>query len=518
MGSNQRRSPAPSYFQKLACRLPRSQLTRIWNGYDPERSGDIQIVPKEPNFMSGGLTHSGPWAYLQRVPMLWYGPGHVRAVGRVNRPVTMADVAPTMAGHLGYEFEAPDGEPMTEALPSGGGRRAPPKAIVVVVWDGGGRNVLGEYPDAWPTLHRLISRGVWYENATVGSSPSVTPAIHATLGTGAYPRRHGLVDLRLDVGGELVPSFERGPQYMRSQTLADLFDRDMGNRPVVAMLGYRAWHLAMIGHGSSLGGGDRDVAALLDRETGRWFLSGKNGHVFRFASYANQVPGRDEAIRRLDLEDGRQDAVWMGDASLNDPVTLPKTPAYAEWQTAILEELIRREGFGADEVPDLLFTNYKVIDEVSHRWSMNSPQMEAVVRASDQALADLITILNRDLGRGRWVIVVTADHGVTPKPAISGAYPIIAANLRQDIEATFGSEDRRVVRDMRPSHIWMNLDRLEEGGFNLRDVARFVARYSKGENVEDPSTMGPGEADEKVFAAAFPSKALERLPCLSRPT
>ena len=66
---------------------------------------------------------------------------------------------------------------------------------------------------------------------------------------------------------------------------------------------------------------------------------------------------------------------------------------------------------GADDVPDILFTNYKQIDLVSHAESMNSPQMESVVRASDEALGDLVRILNREVGRGQWVLALTADHG-----------------------------------------------------------------------------------------------------------
>ncbi len=41
-----------------------------------------------------------------------------------------------------------------------------------------------------------------------------------------------------------------------------------------------------------------------------------------------------------------------------------------------LEEMIGREGFGADETPDLLFVNYKMIDYISHVWTVNSPEMQ----------------------------------------------------------------------------------------------------------------------------------------------
>ena len=58
-----------------ACAIPHEQLLRIWRGTDPERSGQIVFVPQEPNFVGTNFPHSGPWNYLQDVPLFWYGPG-----------------------------------------------------------------------------------------------------------------------------------------------------------------------------------------------------------------------------------------------------------------------------------------------------------------------------------------------------------------------------------------------------------------------------------------------------------
>jgi hypothetical protein len=424
----------------------------------------------------------------------------------------MADVAPTIARLIGYEFRAPDGKALPEVLPSEGPAPEPPRLVLVVVWDGAGRNVLDEHPDAWPTVRRLIPKGAWFDRFTLGSSPSVTPATHTTLGTGAFPRHHGLVDQRIRVDGRLAPSHEEGPRYLRTPALADLYDRENGNSPRVGMVAYTAWHLGMIGQGSYLTGADRDVAALLDWNTGRWVLGGQNARHFRFPSYVNDVGGLEEAITRADLEDGAKDGAWLGTPIPGDPRTLIKTPAYAEWQTAILEHLIRREGFGADQTPDLLFTNYKMIDEVGHRWTMNSPQMRSVVRASDRALADLVRILDRAVGRGRWVLALTADHGVTPKPSLTGAFAISKFELERDLERTFQAD---FVIGARPTQLWLDMDALRRAGHDVSQVAQYVIRYTKGQNVEDPSALQPEERAERVFAAAFPGRVLEwPLPCL----
>ncbi|MGH2740714.1 MAG: alkaline phosphatase family protein [Actinomycetota bacterium] len=497
-------------FVDAICGLPAIQALRVWRGYYPGRSGELQFVAKPFNFF-GGWSHSGPAPYLQRIPMLFYGPGHVPALGPVDRGVTMADLAPTLARFLDFDFETADGSAMEQAiLPD----QAPPRLIFVLVLDGGGRNVLTAYPDAWPNTAELIRRGVWFDNATVGSSPSVTPAIHTTLGTGVFPRRHGLIDLRLLFDGRLVGPHTAGPQFLRAPTLADRYDQALDNEPVIAFVAPEGT-LGMIGHGSFLEDADQDFA-LAQRE-GSWGLSEANQGFYDFPSYINQIGGLNEAARRLDVSDGRQDDAWLGLRVLDTPAQLQLTPAWTEYQTGVLREVIRREGLGDDDIPDLLFTNYKQIDKVGHEWSFPSVQMEAVVGALDRAVGDLVRTLNQEVGRGEWVLALTADHGVTPREDTTGGFRIDIGEMLNDISAAFDGDgdDRNVVSSVRVTQFWMNTDELAENGYSLEDVATFVMEYTKEQNVLDPNLLPEEERSETLFAAAFPGPVLEKnLPCL----
>jgi hypothetical protein len=515
-------SPSPvavrepsGFLESLACDLPPDELARVWQGYYPGRSGEIQVIPNEPNVIGTWYPHSGPWEHVQRVPMLWYGPGHVPATGRIDRPATMADVAPTMAEFLGFPFEAPDGAPMTEAIYPSGERDEAPRLILTLVWDGAGRNLLAEYPDAWPNLKRLIPEGAWYEEFTVGSSPSMTSPVHTTMGTGAFPRLHGVVDGRLRLGKDLARPEFNWPEVSERPTLADLYDRDNGNRPVVGLVALHTWHLSMMGSGSYLEGGDRDLAIL--RESTRWGLSPRNSRFYQTRRYPNAVPGLDRAVRRLDVSDGRLDGVWMEEDFGDRPSLLTRTPVFSLWQTKVLREVIRREGFGADAVPDLLFTNYKQIDLVGHRWSMNSPQMEAVLRSSDRALGQLVRILDEEVGRGRWVLALTADHGLTPHRSRTGAVFMVPRVLGEDIRAVFDDQDeRKVLETTRPTQMWIDIEELKSNGFTLADVARYISRYTRGQYEDDPGSLSESERRERLFSLAIPGRMLERLPCLPR--
>jgi len=504
-------------LEDVACSLPQRELLRVWQGYDPRRSGELQIVPKAPNFIGLSRSHSGPWDYLQEIPLFFYGPGHVPEVGAAG-PATMADVAPTLGAHLGFDLHATDGQVLQGAVdPS-----APaPRMVVVVVWDGGGMNVLNRHPDAWPFLRSLIPQGVWYEG-NVGSSPSVTPAIHATLGTGLFPARHGLVDLRMRIGGEIISAVDVGPEHLRRPSLADLYDRAMGNVPLVATVGFDDWHLTMSGRGAAFQGGDLDIAALSDEGDPfrGWYLPPAVDDAFTIPSYLSGFPGLEAEIRRLDLADGTLDGKWLGQGEFEEPRDILRTPAYSRYQSDTLEELVTREGFGDDDVPDLLFTNFKQIDFIGHSWGMESRQMGQVVRSSDQALEDLVALLDREVGQGEWVLALTADHGSTPPPSETGAFLIDRTRLREDIEARFDGDgdDRKLVDAPRVTQFWLNLRELEENGYTLADVARFVLRYTKGQNARDPSKIPEERRDDLLFAAAMPYTLLESgLPCLRGP-
>jgi hypothetical protein len=500
----------PSSPGLSACALPSEQVRRIRHGYFPGRSGDVQIVPAPPNYVGASRTHSGPWDYVQEVPLLFYGPGHVPSVGTVAGRATAADIAPTLAAHLGFDFPAPDGHPLNRALPRPG--TPPPRLIVVVVWDGGGRNVLARYPDAWPNLKEMIERGVWYERATVASSPSVTATVHATIGTGAFPSTHGRVGNQVFTRPETPGGH---PQGLLVPSLADAWDRANGNAPVVGLTALRTWHLGMMGDGAWAPGGDRDPVVLVDEDTARWSLPAGLQEPYRYPPYASSIPGLDHQLRLLDERDGELDRAWLGEPVLDDPNNVIATPAFTRWQTRLLEEFIPREGFGADDLTDLLFINVKQIDLVGHRWSMDSPQARAVVAASDEALGHLVDMLDRFVGRDRWMLALTADHGSTPPARVTGGWVIDMGSLLSDIKRRFDTDgdDRSVVDSGSASQIWLDAAELEDEGITPADVAGFVARYTIGQGARDPSAVPEDRRGDLLFRAAFPSIALGNTPC-----
>jgi hypothetical protein len=402
---------APSGFaEKVACGLPPQWLLRIRHGYNPDRSAELQILPKVPNFVGSGLPHVGPWDFTSDVPMFWYGPGYIKPVGPVQKPVTLADISSTLGHLFGSDFDAVDGEPMLDGLVPAEERPDPPRLAVVMVWDGSGRTTLEQWPDAWPYLASLRPQGAWYEHATVGSSPTSSAQDHATIGTGAFPQNHGLVGHSLRIDGQIVSPWKNGPREIMVETFADHYDRERGNEPLIGVSGTVPIQLGMMSRGAFVEGGDKDLAIVrtpgnattLGAEGVAWNLPEGFDAWYEYPEYANDLPPLASYFDdvNLDAADGERDGLWRGRPFEDSEELLDgfHTPARVPYQTRLVEEVIDREGFGADETPDLLYVNYKLIDTLGHLYGIEDPTMQDAVAAQDASLEELVGFLNDKVG------------------------------------------------------------------------------------------------------------------------
>jgi arylsulfatase A-like enzyme len=503
-------TPVPS-FREQACGVPPAFLGRTKAGYFEGHSGQIQVIPRSPAYFSsgaGGWSHSGPWPYLQDVPIVWYGPGLIPAEGDVDDPATSADIAPTIGRMIG----AP-GVPGSPLRAVTEGLRRAPKLVVTVVWDGGGWNTLHRWPNAWPVLAGLMRAGVSYTQATVGSSPSVTPSVHTTIGTGVFPDRHGITDIPVfDEQGNVVDAFEGGDssRFVEVPALAETWDESTGNRALIGMVGYEPWHLGMIGQGAERPGGDKDDAVWLDTETNEWIT---NPDHYRLPPSIATTGGLQRDIRRLDAADGEIDGAWGEHEILEDRDRLEEVPAFITYHGRVLRRLISMEGYGADNTSDLLFTNFKQIDRVGHYFNMASTEVRDSIVESDRQLGRLVGFLEKEVGHGQYVVVVTADHGQQPDEGAIGGYGIDPKAISADITAEFGP----IVRTVRPTQLFLEEDEMDKRSVTVDEVARWLADYRLEDNTDDPRVLvaGAGEFErgDRLFAMVLPSHLLAEISC-----
>jgi hypothetical protein len=509
---DRRRAAEPE--RQDSCETLDRQVLRASRGYVPHLSPDVLFLPRGPNYVGSAASpvHSGTSDSLARVPLIWFGPGHVRGNVKVPGGATMADVAPTIAELIGFDgLRRVDGRVLDEVPTKSG---TPPRLVVTIVWDGVGYNVLREHRRSWRFLQTLKLAGADVPQMEIGSAPSVTPPIHTTLGTGVFPRRHGIPGLRMRTpAGEYVdPFLGLTPGNVRVPTLADLYDTAEKDRPITGVLASANWHLGMIGRGSDYPKGDADPVVLLEPDGDLY----SNQEIYSLPSIHAPAELR-RAIRSTDLEDGKRDDGWMGH-SLDDPEVRYASPAQVRYQQYLLESLLKNQRFGTDRTTDLLFVNFKSSDDAGHRWGMTSEEMGATIQAQDDALKRLLAILDDVVGERKWVVAITADHGHTPYPSESGAWPIGGAELRADANRDLddnGNDVALVDRVVSPG-IYLNRSELRALSLTPDDVAEWIVQYTAGENLkkgaELPEAWG-GREDEPLFDGAVVNDRLAASSC-----
>ncbi|HQD45165.1 MAG TPA: alkaline phosphatase family protein [Kaistella sp.] len=98
--------------------IPEPIKTRIINGYNWQRSGDIQLISHDsmlPPYAKTGTTHSVWNSYDSRVPLIFMGWGIKN--GESNKEYNMTDISPTIASLLRIQFPSGNiGNPIVEVI------------------------------------------------------------------------------------------------------------------------------------------------------------------------------------------------------------------------------------------------------------------------------------------------------------------------------------------------------------------------------------------------------------------
>ena len=435
----------------------------------PGRSGQIMIVPREGHFITrddpaNAFMHGSPWGYDARVPLILYGPGHIR-FGAFTAPARHQDIAPTIAAMLG--LPAPrtmTGHALSVALFPG----APlPRVVLLVVLDAFRADYLQRFAASVPNLTRLMRAGASFTRAEVDYLPSATGVAHATISTGAGPAIHGIVVNTIfdtATGAVSEPFPERSPRNLMAPALADLWSEATEGRAIIATQGglfYAAGALA--GHGACGIGGRAVYAAAYDLKLGAW---GSNPECYRLhPSLAARSP------RSIWETAG---GVWRGH-DITGPDLVRRSALFPAFEVDSMLGVVDAEPVGADDVTDLLLLNLKSADFVGHTYGPESPEIAETVAAIDTAVGRLVDAVEKKAGPGHLAVVITADHGM---PGIGGdpSRRHLASEMTRGLNARLDPAEKRVIRHYEASNAQMFVDRarLRELGLTLADVSRAV--------------------------------------------
>ena len=462
-------APAPTSVRASAAPGRETWLDMFARGYFPGRSGQIFVVPREDDIITDRdplyvFMHGSPWEYDTHIPLLLYGSPFVKP-GIYDTPAVQQDVAPTLASVIGAAIPATTaGRPLAEALQPG----TRPRVVVLLVLDAMRVDYFDRYAAVMPTMSRLRREGAWFSNARVNYLPTLTSIGHATLGTGADPRVHGLAANNLfnRVTGKAQPAYEGlDPRELMALTLADVWNLTTDGKAIIVGQGGAIRATAgLIGRGACMVNGRPVVAASYSTRDAGWET---NPQCYRMPDYLKTINGRSF----WEQAGGK----WMGHDIAN-PNAFRASSLFQRFEGEALMAVATHEAFGADEVTDLLMVNMKGPDYVGHAYGPDAPEMKEEMVELDRQMTRLLEVLERKAGNAGLLMVVTADHGMPGEPAPGRRH--YTDEIVKRIHDRFDPGEKKIVTyygDAANNQIYVDVGRLEALKLSLKDVAAMLA-------------------------------------------
>jgi predicted AlkP superfamily pyrophosphatase or phosphodiesterase len=100
---------------------------------------------------------------------------------------------------------------------------------------------------------------------------------------------------------------------------------------------------------------------------------------------------------------------------------LPELPVFDEYTLAFARELMLREKLGRGPATDYLSVSLSQLDYTGHGFGPNSLEYADSMLRLDATLAGFLAFVDDEVGAGRTLIVLAADHGVDEIPEVRSA-------------------------------------------------------------------------------------------------
>ena len=349
-----------------------------------------------------------------------------------------------------------------------------PRLVVFLAVDGLPQRQVLAYRDqlAPDGFARFLDRGAWFADAHYRHAFTVTAAGHATMLTGAYPHRTGVIGNEWRDPATGAPVYNTGdttatyighttrpldgtsPRNLKAETVGDVLRRADPRAKVIAISGKD--------RGAILPAGKTGTAYMFMSASGQFasstfympqhpawvaeFNAKKPADRFFKTEWKPLLP---EAAYAQSIPDSQP---WFGPRGGKLPmmmgVAADEAPGPAYYSALLASPFgdmlalefaraaIAGEQLGRDDAPDILSVSLSGHDYVNHRWSAESRLSHDHVLHLDRMLQAFFRDLDQAVGKDNYVAILTADHGFMPAPefALGKGLDAGRVNSRQALE------------------------------------------------------------------------------------
>ena len=323
-----------------------------------------------------------------------------------------------------------------------------PKLVVGIVIDQMRWDYLYRYQKRYTDggFKRLLNEGFSCENTVIPYVPSVTAIGHTCIYTGSVPSIHGIAGNNFVKNGKKV--------YCTDDDTV----KPVGTTSEAGLMSPRNLWVTTIGDEMKIASNGRAKVvgvALKDRASilpaghnpdGTFWFDDKSGNFITSTYYMNQLPKWVEAFNDKKLPEHYLSEKWNTlypkdtyTESTSDeneyengikkgvkatlPLNLPElykkygyniirnTPFGNSLTFDMAKAAIDGEQLGADDETDLLAVSCSSTDYIGHQVGTHAVETEDTYLRLDKAIADFLSYLDAKIGKGNYLVFLSADHG-----------------------------------------------------------------------------------------------------------
>lgn len=286
-----------------------------------------------------------------------------------------------------------------------------PKLVVGIAVDQMRWDYLYRFYDEYTTggFRRLLSEGFTCENCQINYIPSVTAIGHTSIFTGSVPSIHGIAGNNFMIDGQLTYCAEdKSVQTVGSDTKAG----QMSPRNMLATTIGDELKTATNWQAKVIGVSFKDRAAILpaghSADAAYWF--DKKALCFISSTYYMQeLPKWVQAYNERIGSEIKQMAKRSKDTQ---PIDLVQYEPYGNQITVgLAKAAIKNERLGQGKTTDMLTLSFSCTDITGHRYGTHHEKTHAQYIELDKQLAEFFRYLDDNVGKGKYLVFLTADHG-----------------------------------------------------------------------------------------------------------
>jgi hypothetical protein len=158
-----------------------------------------------------------------------------------------------------------------------------------------------------------------------------------------------------------------------------------------------------------------------------------------------------------------------------NPEGVSHSALFPKFEADALVAMIENEPVGVDDLTDLLLVNLKSADFVGHEYGPNSPEMRETLAEQDRQLARILEALEKKAGANRFVVVITADHGMPSEPE-APRKRYFSKDIVELVHKKFDPERAALVThfDARNNQLFVDKVRLRELRLKLSEIKEYL--------------------------------------------